>query len=187
MPRSLLLTIYKSFIGPHLDYDDVIYDQPNDANLCDKIETIQYNTALDITDAIRGTSKERLYGELGLEFLSSRRWFRRLCLFQKTFTTKLPSYLHNTCTLIPINPKPFNTRHNQNVSEIFCRTQHYSDLFFPYVISEWNKLDTRIRQYESFNMFKSGLLKFIRPSPNSIFLVHDRSGLKLKIGIKSPS
>ena len=28
LPRSFLLTIYKSFVRPHLDYGDVIYDQP---------------------------------------------------------------------------------------------------------------------------------------------------------------
>ena len=29
LPRHSLLTIYKSFIRPHLDYGDIIYDQPN--------------------------------------------------------------------------------------------------------------------------------------------------------------
>ena len=29
LPRSSLLTMYKSFIRPHLDYGDVIYDQPD--------------------------------------------------------------------------------------------------------------------------------------------------------------
>ena len=28
LPRSALLTMYRSFIRPHLNYDDVIYDQP---------------------------------------------------------------------------------------------------------------------------------------------------------------
>ena len=27
LPRPAFLTIYKSFIRPHLDYDDIIYDQ----------------------------------------------------------------------------------------------------------------------------------------------------------------
>ena len=27
--RKSLLTIYKSFIRPHLDYGDVVYDQPS--------------------------------------------------------------------------------------------------------------------------------------------------------------
>ena len=65
-----LLAIYKSFIRPHLDYGDVIYDQPNNISLCKKIESIQYNAALPITGAIRGTSKERMYQELGFEYLS---------------------------------------------------------------------------------------------------------------------
>ena len=32
------------------------------------MESIQYNTALAITGAIRGSSREKLYQELGLEF-----------------------------------------------------------------------------------------------------------------------
>ena len=27
LPRSALLTIYKSFIRPHLDYGDILYDR----------------------------------------------------------------------------------------------------------------------------------------------------------------
>ena len=73
LPRSSLLTIYKSFVRPHLDYGDVIYDQPNISRLSDKIESVQYNAALAITGAIRGTSKEKLYQELGLESLKDRR------------------------------------------------------------------------------------------------------------------
>ena len=29
LPRSSLQTVYKRFVRPHLDYGDVIYDQPN--------------------------------------------------------------------------------------------------------------------------------------------------------------
>ena len=29
LPRSSLLILCKSFIRPHLDYDDLVYDQPN--------------------------------------------------------------------------------------------------------------------------------------------------------------
>ena len=52
LPRSSLLTIYKSFIRPHLDYGDVIFDQPHNESFCQKLETIQYNAALAITGAI---------------------------------------------------------------------------------------------------------------------------------------
>ena len=83
LPRKPLLTIYKSLIRLHLDYCDVIYDQPNNESFCTKIERIQYNAVLAITGAIRGTSQIKLYKELGLESLRFRRWFRRLCTFSK--------------------------------------------------------------------------------------------------------
>ena len=50
----------KSFVRPHLDYGDVIYDQPNNDSFIRKVESIQYNAALAITGAIKGTSRERL-------------------------------------------------------------------------------------------------------------------------------
>ena len=61
LPRKSLLNIYKAFIRPHLDYGDVIYDQPHNDTLCRMIESVQYNAALAITGAIKGSSRERLY------------------------------------------------------------------------------------------------------------------------------
>ena len=54
LPRDSLVTIYKSFIRPHLDYGDVIYDQPNNDSFSDKIEQLQYKACLAITGAIQG-------------------------------------------------------------------------------------------------------------------------------------
>ena len=39
-------------------------------NICSKIEILQYNAALAITGAIRGSSMEKLCQELGFECLS---------------------------------------------------------------------------------------------------------------------
>ena len=58
IPRNSLLTIYKSFIRPHLDYGDIIYHQPNNGSLCQKIESIQYQSAPAITGAIHGISQK---------------------------------------------------------------------------------------------------------------------------------
>ena len=71
LPRSSLLTTYKLCVGSHLDYGFVIYDQPNNYRLSEKIESVQYNAAIAITGASRGTSKEKMYQacislELGL-------------------------------------------------------------------------------------------------------------------------
>ena len=54
-PRTSLITIYKLFDRPHLDYGDIIYDQTFNESFHQRIESIQYNA---ITGAIRGTSSE---------------------------------------------------------------------------------------------------------------------------------
>ena len=95
LPRSSVLIIYKSFIKPYLDYGDIVYDQPNNSSLSEKIESLQYNAALAITGAIKGSSKEKLYQELGFESLKDRRWMRKLCYLYKVILSKRPSYLYD--------------------------------------------------------------------------------------------
>ena len=73
-----LITIYKAFIRPHLDNGDIIFDQAFYNSFHKRLESVQYNTALAIAGAIRGTSKEKLYQELGFECLQSRRCFGKL-------------------------------------------------------------------------------------------------------------
>ena len=77
LTRTPLLTIYKSFTRPHLDYGDIIYDKTYNSLFHQNVEKIEYNSALAIAGAIRGTSKEKLNQELGLESLEKRRWYRK--------------------------------------------------------------------------------------------------------------
>ena len=53
LPRTSLITIFKSFIRPHLDYGDIIYDRAYNTSFHQNIESIQYNAALAITGAVR--------------------------------------------------------------------------------------------------------------------------------------
>ena len=69
LPRHSLITIYKSSIRPHLDYGDIVYDRAFNESFHKNLESIQYNAAIAITGAIRGTSSEELFQELGLESL----------------------------------------------------------------------------------------------------------------------
>ena len=81
LPESSLLTIYETFIKSQLDYAGIIYDQVYNSFFHEKLESLQYNACMAITVAIRGSSSEKLYQELELESLKSRRWFRKLCFF----------------------------------------------------------------------------------------------------------
>ena len=176
LPRLPLLTIYKSFIRPHLDYGDIIYDQAYTALFHQKIESVQYNSALAITGAIRGTSKEKIYHELGLESLEKRRWYRKLCCFYKIFRSKSSQYLFN---IIPTSVRPYNTRNANNIPQFEVKHNFFKNSFFPSVVIEWNKLDLNIRNSENLFIFKKKLLEFIRPSGNSVFKCHNPKGIKL--------
>ena len=46
VPRAPLIKLCKSFIRPHLDYGDMIYDQIFNMSFQQKMEIIQYNQLL---------------------------------------------------------------------------------------------------------------------------------------------
>ena len=176
LTRKHLVTIYKSNIRPHLDYGDIIYDQPHIDTFVNKIESVQYNAALAITGAIRGTSKERIYRELGFESLADRRWFRRMCAFWKIVKGLSPNYLTNYLPCFQHSHNP--TR--QNTFSVFpSKTDYFANSFFPYCINQWNNLDPAIRNINTISMFKKALLKYIRTSPSLVYNVTDYVGLKL--------
>ena len=51
----------------------IIYDKPLNESFKKQIELVQYNAALIITGAIKGTCRDKIYQELGLESLADRR------------------------------------------------------------------------------------------------------------------
>ena len=127
LPRKSLITIYKSFVRPHLDYGDLIYDQPNTERFCQQIESAQYNASLAIAGAIKGKPRLKLYNEIGLEPLKFRRWFRKLCTFYKIESTGLPSYLYD---LIAKSSHIYNTRSVEDLAMLYSRTDIFSIRFF---------------------------------------------------------
>ena len=174
LSRSSLLTIYKSFVRPHLDYGDVIYDQPNNQSFANKIESVQYDAALAITGGIRGTSRTKLYKELGLESLKDRRWMHRLCCFYKIWTTHSPVYLYDY-----LPPHTVSQRYPNCFKSFPCRTVSFQNSFFPYIVNQWNQLTPDIRNSLSLPILRKSLFKLIKPLENNIYNIHDPMGIKL--------
>ena len=81
LPRTPLVTIYKFFVRPHLDFEDILYDQTFNNSSREKLELIQYNAALALTATIRSSFGEKLYQELGFESLQQQHWYQKRCLF----------------------------------------------------------------------------------------------------------
>ena len=177
LPRPALHTIFRSFIRPHLDYGDIIYDKACNESFHAKLESLQYNASLAITGAIKGSSTEKVYEELGLETLKSRRWYWKMNFLYKVLKNESPSYLFQN---IPNAQRQSHrqTRNSGKIPSIFVKHDYFKNSFFPSTITEWNKLDCYIKNSDSFAIFKKRILEFIRPKPNSIFNIHNPLGIK---------
>ena len=96
LPRKTLDQMYKALVRSHLDYCDIIYHISSvqtqfglaQTDLMENAERIQYQAALAITGAWQGSSRSKLYEELGWESLSDRRWCRRILQIHKVVSDK---------------------------------------------------------------------------------------------------
>ena len=94
---------------------------------------LSINFALEITGAIQGTSREKIYQELGLESLRARRWYKRLSCMFKIVKEEAPNYLIN---LIPKIQQTTRTRINR-MPTFHCRTDCLKNSFFPSTLNDW--------------------------------------------------
>ena len=139
-PQNALLTIYKSFVRPHLDYGDILYDKPNNENFQNKLEKVQYRACLAITGAIQGTSRTKLYDELGLHSLIKRCWCNKLIFFYKIVNGLLPDSLYS-CLDFPCQINySLRSVSTSVIKPPLSRTKSFKNTFSPYCINEWNSL-----------------------------------------------
>ena len=72
--RNLLSTVTVSNGWPSFQFKPTQQDQCNIRWIS---ESVQYKATLAITEAIEGWSHDKLYQELGLEYLQQRRWIKK--------------------------------------------------------------------------------------------------------------
>ena len=192
LPRHTLDELYKLYVRPHLDYGDIIYHIPEKVcefsqniilpNLMEQLEAVQYSAALAVS--WRGTSRVKLYTELGWESLSSRRWCRRLTLFYTFINNLTPRYTVDP--IPPLHQSQYCLRDQDVIGRIKARTEKFKSTFYPNCLFEWNKLEPELRLALSIPVFKKKLLATIRPTPKPVFGIHDPIGLsyltQLRVG-----
>ena len=130
-----------------------------------------------MTGTWRGTSRQRLYEELGWESLYHRRWYRRLTHFFCLRKSKSPEYLFNE---IPQERQLTYSLRNPSAYELTAaRTVRFSNTYFRNTLFEWNSLDSEIQNATTIAQFKKKLLSIIRPVKNSTYRISDISGIRL--------
>ena len=59
--------------------------------------------------------------------------------------------------------------------------------FYPHTVKIWNEIGPALRQAPSLSIFKSNILKLIRPPKKNVFNIHDPKGVKrlsqLRVGL----
>ena len=187
--------LYKLLVRPSLDYGDVIYHIPSKVCefsqnsiipcLMEKLESVQHSGALAVIGTWRGTSRNKLYAELGWQSLNSRRWIRRLTVFYKIANNLTPSYTRDP--IPPLYRSQYSLGRQDAVGRIVTRTVKFSFSFYPNCILEWNTFDPELRLAPSVAVFKKKLLSIIRPPAKSVFGIHDLLGLsyfsQLRVGL----
>ena len=164
LPHKTLDQMYKALVRSHLDYCDILYHIPSVqtqfgvtlTDLMEKAERIQYQAALAFTGAWQGSSRSKLYEELGWESLSERRWCRRILQIHKIVSNKTPSYLKDKLSR---HRRPVYSQNNNNTfHEIRCRSSGYMSSFFPDAITSWNNVITHFNNIPSINILKGHIL-----------------------------
>ena len=91
----------------------------------------------------------------------------------KIMKEEAPNYLKNVVPKCETNTR---TRNN-SIPTFNCRTNCFRYYFFPSTLIDWFNLDLKIRNSESFSIFKSKLLSFICPVQTNIYNIFDPKGL----------
>ena len=179
--------MYKALVRSHIDYCDIIYhilpplNQPSVGislnYLMEEVEKIQYQAALVITAAWQGSNRSRIYEEVGLEFLSDRRIYRRILQIYKIINNMTPSYLTDK---LPPNRRPyiFSADISNTLREIRRRSSRYMNRFFPNGVVSWNVMITHFKIMPSIGKLKEHLISLFRANIKSTFEIHDTIGLR---------
>ena len=195
LPVKSLDQIYKMHVRSHFDYCDFIFHLPaldsglsHDINLnylMNSLESIQYQAALGVTGTWKGTSRDKVYEQLGWESLHTRREFRRLTQFYKIMNDLTLLYLREPVPDLQIHL--FGPRSTNVLPPIPCRNDRFKNSFYPDAVRMWNNVGVEFRSIPKLSDFKSSYLEIIRPLKRDIFGIHDPDGVgrlfQLRVGL----
>ena len=80
--------------------------------------------------------------------------------------------------MIPTRRSLYSTRNIHNIRLVNTKHNFFKNSFFPSTIIKWNNLES-----ENLSVFKTNILKFIRPSPNSVYTLFIYDNLQTLFGI----
>ena len=146
--RKSLKTVYLTFIGPILEYADIVWENCTQYEK-NELDKIQKEAARIVTGTTKLVSIRELYKEINWDTLDERRRKHKLSLFYKMVNGLYPPYLS---FLLPIHVNKvssYNLCNPNDIRTIPARTNLYYNSFLPSAIREWNDLSLDVRTSES--------------------------------------
>ena len=127
----------------------------------EKVERVQYPAALAITGAWQGSSRSKIYDELGWETLYDRRKCRRVLQIHKIININTISYLNEK--LPPYCREMCSGSMCTTFHAIRCKSYRCMNSFSPDAIASWN-LFMEIFNYKfvsSLRLLKNDIISLI--------------------------
>ena len=146
LSRRTLDIMFKMHVRSCIDYCIQVFGPSLNATQIDKLDKLQYRAARIATMALKFTSKQKLFIDLGWESIEKRIEYLSLCLFHKI-------HIHETRTQIrqclpPVNLYPNLTRSNKHYNKYPETNTDFCNSFFPKISTLWNNLPFNIRNMD---------------------------------------
>ena len=130
LSRPLLMTIYKAFVRPHLEYGDITYDEAYKKNSIRNLEIF----------------KRKLLPRIRLGIPPTSMLVQKSSFILKMFKGSKLVFIFN---LIPTKSLDYNTKNTDKITLFHTKHNFFKIYFSPPTVTEWNKLNPNLDQNTS--------------------------------------
>ena len=173
LSRRTLDIMFKMHVRSCIDYCIQVYGPSLNATQIDKLDKLQYRAARITTMAMKYTSKQKIFIDLGWECIEKRIEYLSLSLFHKIHIHETRSQIRQC--LPPVNQYPNFTRSNKHYGTYPETNTDFCNSFFPKISTLWNNLPFEMRNKDMIE-FKIELGIQLKPYKNKLLSVGSRFG-----------
>ena len=188
LPRHILGQIYKTYVRPHFDHCDTIYDGHITIRDSTRLETIQNRAARLTTGTLFRTSSDKLRNELGWDKLATRRRIHRLTLYHKLNVQEnhiTPSYITNILPHTRAHDTNKTLRNANHHTQTQTRTTTFQRSFFTLTGKQWNDLPEHVKHL-TCRGFKNWLKQQLSTPKPPLYYSHGTKALNtLHTGLRN--
>lgn len=150
-----------TYVMPHFDYADILYDTLLTSADCQRLEKMQYRASRLVTSTLPSTSYAKLREDLGWLSLKERREIHKIQFFHRLYHGTTPEYIRQV--LPPTRGSETNVRlRNARLrNEVNFRISHFQQSYLPSAVKLVNKIPLRVMEINSHKLFRKRLAELI--------------------------